>query len=95
MCVTHAPVAAEEPPRTYRYHPNFRVAPSLEAVDRSFAAGSDEFPEEKVAEDLASRLTALSTALRESVSRGAGALDALLTADFKGAPAGCSRHRRD
>ena len=50
-----ASVAGSEPsaPKVYRYHPKRRVPPSLEAAQKYLAAGSDAFPEEKEAEELA------------------------------------------
>jgi len=78
-------LAAQDSPRTYRYHPKFRVAPSLDSVQQFLTAGADAFPEEKVAEALAARLGEFSTALRESVAHGASFLDRLLAPAFKGA----------
>jgi hypothetical protein len=42
-------VAGSEPstPKVYRYHPKWRVPPSLLAAQKYLAAGSDAFPEEK------------------------------------------------
>ncbi len=40
-------------PKVYRYHPKRRVPPSLESVQKYLAAGTDAFPEEKEAEELA------------------------------------------
>jgi Tfp pilus assembly protein PilF/peroxiredoxin len=68
----------------YRYRPKTRVPPTLESVFNQLAPGSDEFPEEKQAEELAARLGELGTRLREGPARAADVADWLLAADFKG-----------
>src|SRR5262245_2712726 len=68
----------------YRYRPKTRVPPTLESIFNQLAAGSDEFPEEKQAEELAARLSELGTRLREGPARAADVADWLLAADFKG-----------
>jgi tetratricopeptide (TPR) repeat protein len=88
-CGSAVPAAADEgtpgapSPRVYRYHPKRRVPPSLESVQKYLAAGSDAFPEEKEAEELAGRLGELGALLR--AGRAASVPDALLAADFRGA----------
>jgi tetratricopeptide (TPR) repeat protein len=81
---TPAASAAQTPTRPYRYHPKFRVPPSLEEVQRHLTAGLDEFPDEKVAEQLAGRLAELSTAIRSPAPDRAGAVDPLLAPGFMG-----------
>jgi Tfp pilus assembly protein PilF/peroxiredoxin len=71
--------------KTYRYHPAFRVPPSLESVLQYLAAGQDAFPEEKTAEELAGRLTQLSGWLRARPLPAATIADRLLAARFTGA----------
>jgi Tfp pilus assembly protein PilF/peroxiredoxin len=70
--------------RGYRYRPRTRVPPSLEATFAKLAPGSDEFPEEKEAEELAARLRELSAQLREHPDRAGDAAAWLLAPDFKG-----------
>jgi Tfp pilus assembly protein PilF/peroxiredoxin len=72
-------------PKVYRYHPKRRVPPSLLAAQKYLAAGSDAFPEEKEAEELAARLGELGARLRESPARAGDAVEPLLAAEFKGA----------
>ena len=79
-----AVMAAQDASTTYRYHPKPRVPLSLESVQKHFVAGSDAFPEEKQAEELAGRLQELSARLRERPTRAADAADWLLAPDFKG-----------
>ena len=68
----------------YRYRPTNRVPPSLESLFKQLAPGSDEFPDEKEAEELARRLSELSARLREHPNRAADAADWLLAPEFKG-----------
>src|SRR4051794_267340 len=69
VLVAQAPASAtpksEATGSVYRYRPQTRVAPSLESTFKQLAPGSDEFPEEKEAEELAARLRELSGRLRE------------------------------
>ena len=84
-----APPGARQNPApsttTYRYHPKYRVPPSLEDVLKQLVAGRDAFPEEKDAEELAGRLNELSAALRDHPERAALVIDSLLASDFRGA----------
>jgi tetratricopeptide (TPR) repeat protein len=68
----------------YRYQPKTRVPPSLEATYKKLTPGTDEFPEEKEAEELAARLSELSERLREHPNRAADVADWLLAPEFKG-----------
>jgi len=79
-----APVASRGL-KAYRYHPAFRVPPSIESVLRHLAPGQDAFPEEKTAEELAKRLTQLGAWLRERPLPAATIVDQLLAARFAGA----------
>jgi Tfp pilus assembly protein PilF/peroxiredoxin len=79
-----APATAPSSPQIYRYHPKYRVPPSLEAVQKHLVAGGDAFPEEKQAEELAERLHELSARIRERPGRAAEAADWLLAPEFKG-----------
>ena len=83
--LTETPVSAQATPRTYRYHPKFRVPPSLELVQQHLTAGLDEFPEEKLAEELAARLAELGAALRQPPAQRSGAVDRVLASAFNGA----------
>jgi hypothetical protein len=79
------PVAPQGPPplALHHYRPERRIPPSLEPVLRHLRAGTDEFPEEKDAEELAVRLDELGRWLR--TRRAGEAAESLLAADFKGA----------
>ncbi len=79
-----APAAAPSSPAIYRYHPKYRVPPSLEAVQKQLVAGGDGFPEEKQAEELAARLRELSARVRERPARAVEAADWLLAPQFRG-----------
>ncbi|PYR75372.1 MAG: hypothetical protein DMF86_15515 [Acidobacteria bacterium] len=68
----------------YRYRPKDRVPPSLEPVFKQLAPGSDEFPEEKEAAELAGRLGELSARVREHPNRTADIADWLLAPEFRG-----------
>jgi len=70
-------------PTLFHYRPERRVPPSLEPVLQHLRAGSDAFPEEKEAEELAARLDELGGLLRAGRAREAAA--ALLASDFRGA----------
>ena len=76
--------ASDNPHKTYRYHPKNRIPPSLESVLEQLVPGSDAFPEEKQAEELAARLSELSVRLREHPNRAADAADWLLATEFRG-----------
>ena len=78
----YATGAARAPPRIYRYHLKRRVPPSLESVQKYMAAGTDEFPEEKEAEELSLRLGEMGRLLREGRVRDVPA--ALLAPAFRG-----------
>jgi len=69
-------------PTLFHYRPERRVPPSLEPVLQHLRAGSDAFPEEKEAEELAARLDELGGLLRAGRAREAAA--ALLASDFRG-----------
>ena len=84
MAPAETKAAGPESPRIYRYHPKRRVPPSLESAQKYLVAGSDAFPEEKEAEELAGRLGELSARLREGPSHAAEAAEALLAEEFKG-----------
>jgi tetratricopeptide (TPR) repeat protein/peroxiredoxin len=71
--------------KIYRYHPKLRVPSSLESIQKHLIAGSDPFPDEKEAEELAARLREMSARLRERPSRAAEIADWLLAPQFKGA----------
>src|SRR5688572_27410117 len=79
-----ASAAASEKPRTYYYKPKWRPPAALEPFLRHLEPGSDEFPLEKAAGELAGRLRELGRALKKDTASGPAALDALLAADFKG-----------
>src|SRR5947207_12367142 len=72
------------PGQTFRYHPKRRVPPSLESVQRHLVPGSDAFPDEKEAEEIAVRLARLSESLRERRDRSLDVMDDLLAHEFKG-----------
>ena len=57
--------------KIYRYHPKLRVPSSLESIQKHLVAGSDPFPDEKEAEELAARLSEMSARRRERPSRAA------------------------
>ena len=67
-----------------RYHPKTRVPPSLETVLKQLTPGNDGFPEEKVAEELADRLSQLSASLRKRAGGSADAAALLLAPEFRG-----------
>jgi Flp pilus assembly protein TadD/peroxiredoxin len=71
-------------PTTFRYHPKQRVPPSLEAVQKHLVPGSDAFPDEKEADELAVRLAQLGQSLRGHVDRSLAIIDDLLAREFKG-----------
>ena len=71
-------------PATYRYHPDTRVPPTLESVQKQLVAGGDAFPEEKQAEELAGRLQELSARFRDRPGRAGEVADWLLAPQFKG-----------
>src|SRR5437016_2365785 len=76
-------VKAPAPPQFYR--PKLRFPAAFEPILKNIAPGGDAFPEEKVAAELAARLSALSAALRESPGRARAVGDLLLGPSFKGA----------
>jgi Tfp pilus assembly protein PilF/peroxiredoxin len=80
LATAEDPAAA--PPALFHYRPERRVPPSLEPVLRYLHAGTDAFPEEKDAEELAERLAELGRLLRGR--RVAEAAEILLTPDFRG-----------
>jgi tetratricopeptide (TPR) repeat protein len=80
----HTVTGAAAAPRTYRYHPRFRVPPSLESVQKHLEPGRDAFPEEKEAHELALRLGELSTLLRGGADRARAGVERLLAPEFKG-----------
>ncbi len=69
---------------TYRYRPKYRVPPSLESIQKHVIAGSDTFPEEKTAEDLAVALKALGASLRDRPGGVTAAAEKLLARQFAG-----------
>jgi Tfp pilus assembly protein PilF/peroxiredoxin len=69
--------------KTFRYHPKRRVPPSLEAVQKQLVPGSDAFPAEKEAEELAVRLGQLGDSLRRQGNRPVD-VDDMLAREFKG-----------
>ncbi|PYQ95745.1 MAG: hypothetical protein DMF97_16490, partial [Acidobacteria bacterium] len=88
VLVAQSGASAGSPPdatgAVYRFHPNNRVPPSLESLFKQLAAGNDAFPEEKDAEELATRLTELSARLRAHPDRAADVADWLLAPGFRG-----------
>jgi tetratricopeptide (TPR) repeat protein len=74
--------ATSSPAAIFHYRPERRVPASLEPVLRHLRPGSDAFPEEKDAEELAERLDELSRLLR--ARRAAEAAESLLATDFEG-----------
>jgi tetratricopeptide (TPR) repeat protein len=70
--------------RPFYYQPKLRVSPTLEPLLVHVAPGSDAFPDEKEAEELAERLKELSRLLREKPGRARDAVDLLLAPEFKG-----------
>jgi tetratricopeptide (TPR) repeat protein len=82
LAPAETPATGSASPKVYRYHPKRRVPPSLESVQKYMAAGTDEFPEEKEAEELAGRLAGLGTLLRQGQAVEAAA--SLLAPDFRG-----------
>ncbi len=62
------------------------MPPSLEALQKQLVPGSDQFPDEKEAEELGQRLAAFGAALQEHVNRAVAGLDTFLAPSFKGAP---------
>jgi Tfp pilus assembly protein PilF/peroxiredoxin len=66
------------------YHPAFRSPPDIDAIERFLPAGSDAFPEEKTAEELAARLNTFSAAIRQRPASIGAAAGALIAPQFKG-----------
>ena len=71
-------------PKIYRYQPKNRIPTSLESVLQHLVPGSDAFPDEKEAEELAGRLSEMSAHLRDHPNRAADAVDSLLAPGFRG-----------
>jgi len=80
-----AVAAAASPAPPYRYHPAYRVPPSLETVFAQLEPGHDAFPAETAAAAIAARLGELSRLLREAPGRPPDAVDALLAPDLRAA----------
>src|SRR5262249_8039852 len=66
------------------YPPQLRPPASLESILKQLTPGTDAFPEEKEAAELAGRLGELSTLLRARPGAAAEAADLLLAPTFKG-----------
>ncbi|PYQ13662.1 MAG: hypothetical protein DMF80_14265 [Acidobacteria bacterium] len=66
------------------YRPKLRTPEVLEPFLPYLAPGSDSFPEEKEAEELAARLAELGRRLRGSPGRAADVVDVLLAPTFRG-----------
>jgi len=71
------------PTKTYRYHANQRVPPSLEALQKQLVAGGDAFPDEKEADEIGKRLAQFGRGLREHLDRAATIADTLFAPQFK------------
>jgi Tfp pilus assembly protein PilF/peroxiredoxin len=83
-CSVALAAAAGAQPTVFRYHPNTRTPPSLETVLKQLEPGSDAFPDEKQAGELAARLREMSTRLRERPSSAPEIGRWLLATDFHG-----------
>jgi Flp pilus assembly protein TadD/peroxiredoxin len=81
---TAAATATRASGKTYRYHPKFHPASSLESTFKQLSPGTDSFPAEKEAQELAERLQELGAILREHPGRARDAADLLLGPEFKG-----------
>src|SRR4029450_9623176 len=73
-----------QPTRTYHYRTALRLPPALEAIERYLPPGTDQFPDEKIADALTGELHTLSVAFRKRPRDGESAAATLLTSDFKG-----------
>ena len=73
-----------QPTRTYHYRTALRLPPALEAIERYLPPGTDQFPDEKIADALTGELHTLSVAFRKRPRDGGSAAATLLTSDFKG-----------
>src|SRR5262249_3309150 len=68
-----------------RYHPQLRLPPEIDAIQKRLTPGADAFPEEREAAELAARLSDLSARLRAQPLRTADIATTFLAPEFKGA----------
>ena len=84
MAAQDAPAPQPKRPAIYRYAAKSRIPPSLESLQKHLVPGSDGFPEEKEAEELAERLGQLAARVRQHPAHAADDVDWLLAPEFKG-----------